>query len=170
MPYLQKQEVPPNWAKLVLNSSEKTTNEFYDLTKTWFCGQSDEAADEIIMSPNKGASPLVSKGENGSLTKGTNSTLPTPPIISQTQPSDGDSQSPALPNSEGGDDMGMPTMINLETVGLRRLSRIAERNKSRMSFTTIITKLCVFGTVLSSCLQPTFALSTGQAAVNSFIC
>ncbi len=167
--YLQKQEVPPDWAKLVLNFSEKTTNEFYDLTKTWFCGQSDEDADEIIMSPNKEASPLVSKGGNDSLHLGPDSTLSTPPIISQMQSSDGDSPSPASPNSKGGDNISMPTMINLETAGLRRPPRIAEKNKSRMSFTTIITKLCVFRTVLSSCLQPTFALSIGQAPVNSLI-
>ncbi len=33
--FLQKSEVPPNWADLVKKSREKVTNEHYDLAKTW---------------------------------------------------------------------------------------------------------------------------------------
>lgn len=35
VPHLRKWSVPPNWANLVWSSSEKTTAEFYDSTKTW---------------------------------------------------------------------------------------------------------------------------------------
>lgn len=66
--------------------------------------------------------------------------------------------------------MTMPPIINLETAGLRRSPRLeAARNKNGLSFTSILTKLCAFGIILSTCLEPTTALSTGQAAVNSLI-
>ena len=58
VPHLRRGTVPPNWADLVLHSSEKTTSEFYDLTKTWFHSQSDETAGEIIES----LLPLASEG------------------------------------------------------------------------------------------------------------
>ena len=48
VPHLRKGTVPPNWAKLVANSREKSTNEFYDLSKTWFEPIPDESADEMV--------------------------------------------------------------------------------------------------------------------------
>ena len=36
VPYLQKGAFPPNWNKLGIGSQEKSTDEFFDLTKTWF--------------------------------------------------------------------------------------------------------------------------------------
>ncbi len=65
--------------------------------------------------------------------------------------------------------MSIPTMFNLETAGLGRSPQIAKKNKSRMSFTTIITNLFAFGVVLSLRMPLTFTLSTDQATVNSFI-
>ena len=56
--HLRKGTVPPNWAKLVANSGERSTEEFYDLTKTWFEQIPDESAGEVIdpISPeNEGA-------------------------------------------------------------------------------------------------------------------
>ena len=38
-----------------------------------------------------------------------------------------------------------------------------------MSFATILTRMCAFGIVLATCLQPTYVFSTRHAAVNSFI-
>lgn len=55
IPHLCKGSAPPNWADLVWHSSEKTTSEFFDLTKTWFHYQSNESDGEIILSQNKGA-------------------------------------------------------------------------------------------------------------------
>ena len=66
--------------------------------------------------------------------------------------------------------MIMPEMLNLETAGLRRSARLQQNNASKsMSFTSILTKMCAFGIILASCMGPTYVLSTGQAAVNSFI-
>ena len=48
VPHLRKGTVPSNWAKLVEGSREKSTEEFYDLTKTWFDSASDETAGENI--------------------------------------------------------------------------------------------------------------------------
>ena len=44
VPHLRKGTVPPNWAKLVAGSREKSTTEHFDLTKTWFEPSSDETA------------------------------------------------------------------------------------------------------------------------------
>ena len=48
VPHLRKGTVPPNWEKLVVGSRERSAEEFYDLTKTWFAPTSDETADEIF--------------------------------------------------------------------------------------------------------------------------
>ena len=48
VPHLRKGTVPPNWEKLVVNSREKSTKEFYDLTKTWFSPTADESAGELL--------------------------------------------------------------------------------------------------------------------------
>ena len=50
VPHLRKGTVPPNWEKLVSGSREKSTEEFFDLTKTWFEPISDASADEIMQS------------------------------------------------------------------------------------------------------------------------
>jgi hypothetical protein len=50
VPHLQKGTVPPNWNKLVTSSREKSTDEFFDLTKTWFQPTSDESANKIFES------------------------------------------------------------------------------------------------------------------------
>ena len=47
--------VPANWAQLVHNSSELVTTEQYDLTKTWFEGQDDPTADNILQPPDNDA-------------------------------------------------------------------------------------------------------------------
>ena len=58
VPHLRKGTVPPNWSKLVEGSREKTTSEFFDLTKTWFNPVNDETAGETFESsrqlPNEG--------------------------------------------------------------------------------------------------------------------
>ena len=48
VPHLRKGVIPPNWAKMVEGSCEKTTSEFYDLTKTWFDPANDETADKKL--------------------------------------------------------------------------------------------------------------------------
>ena len=47
VPHLRKGTVPKNWELLVQNSRERSTNEFYDLTKTWFQATPDETAEDI---------------------------------------------------------------------------------------------------------------------------
>ena len=45
VPHLRAGSVPENWKQLVDNSCEKSVEGFYDLTKTWFEGESDLTAD-----------------------------------------------------------------------------------------------------------------------------
>ena len=53
VPHLRKGTVPENWAKLVANSRERSTDEFLDLTKTSFEPEPDEAAgDEPTLTSN----------------------------------------------------------------------------------------------------------------------
>jgi hypothetical protein len=35
VPFMEKNEVPPHWAKLIENLCEKVTEEHYQLAKTW---------------------------------------------------------------------------------------------------------------------------------------
>jgi hypothetical protein len=35
VPFMEKNEVPPHWSKLIENSREKVTEEHYELAKTW---------------------------------------------------------------------------------------------------------------------------------------
>ena len=44
VPYLRAGTVPENWSDLVTNSREKSTEGFYDITKTWFDGEVDITA------------------------------------------------------------------------------------------------------------------------------
>ena len=44
-PHLRAGTVPDNWADLITNSREKSTEGFYDLTKTWFDGEVEITAD-----------------------------------------------------------------------------------------------------------------------------
>ena len=45
VPHLHAGTVPENWADLVTSSREKSTEGFYDITKTWFYGEVDITAD-----------------------------------------------------------------------------------------------------------------------------
>ena len=45
VPHLRAGTVPENWANLVNNSRQKSTEGFYDITKTWFDGEVDITAD-----------------------------------------------------------------------------------------------------------------------------
>ncbi len=178
VPHLRKGTVPHNWAKLVQFSSEKSTETFVDLTKTYFEGAPDEAADELVdLNPSlPSASPIVDEGdtpinffsegvipssplpnEGGTPPPPVNEEIHLVPIVSQSQDDEGENYT-------------MPEMINLESAGLRRSPRIAEnKKKNGMSFTSIITKLCAFGFILATTFQPTTVFSHAQASVNSVI-
>ena len=45
VPHLRAGTVTENWADMVTNSREKSTEGFYDITKTWFDGEVDITAD-----------------------------------------------------------------------------------------------------------------------------
>ena len=45
VPHLRAGTVPENWSDFVTNSREKSTEGFYDITKTWFDGEVDITAD-----------------------------------------------------------------------------------------------------------------------------
>ena len=99
--------MPPNWAKLVESSREKSTSEFYDLTKTWFNPISDASADKTFEqnNANEGEKPVNIISEGARIAnEGAMNTVPS------TQASEGDSDENSLL---------MPEMINLESAGLR---------------------------------------------------
>ena len=45
VPSLRAGTVPDNWQQLVSNSREKSTDGFYDITKTWLTEEEDISAD-----------------------------------------------------------------------------------------------------------------------------
>ena len=155
VPHLQKGTVPTNWNKLVIGSQEKSTDEFFDLTKTWFQPTNDESADGIFCSRptvNKGAdqtsSPVtqVLEGDN----------MPT-----TAQAYEGDSETNSLL---------MPEMANLEASGIHRSNHIASQGKTSYNFFSGISRFCAFGGLLAMSLtQPTVAFSHGCTSVNAAI-
>ncbi len=48
---MKKSEVPPNWTELVGKSSERVTDEDYNLTKTWLFPNVESG--DIAMQPNQ---------------------------------------------------------------------------------------------------------------------
>ena len=48
VPSLRAGTVPDNWQQLVCNSREKSTDGFYDVTKTWLSVEEDISADTTI--------------------------------------------------------------------------------------------------------------------------
>jgi hypothetical protein len=63
VPYMKKSEVPPNWAELVEKSSERVTDEDYDLAKTWFFPDTDNG--DIAMQETNNSRTLA--GNSGNL-------------------------------------------------------------------------------------------------------
>ena len=54
VPHLRRGTVPKNWELLVRNSRERSTDEFYNLTKTWFQAIPDETAEDLEnLSPHR---------------------------------------------------------------------------------------------------------------------
>jgi hypothetical protein len=141
--FMQKSEVPPNWADLVKKSGEKVTDEHYDLAKTWLF-LDPEPGDISMPKRNSNASTDPNLGPNSNI-----STLPTgiephPLSISLDRifglsqnddyvpdpflyPVSSTSASKNLA-SQLEDPLLVPRLINLETSGLRQSSRIAAIN------------------------------------------
>jgi hypothetical protein len=70
---MKKSEVPPNWTELVANSSERVTNENYDLAKIWLFP--DAESGDIAMQTNQTKSIVPI---------GTNDVAPNAPSINTT--------------------------------------------------------------------------------------
>ena len=62
VPFLRAGTIPTNWKDLVEHSRESSADGFVDLTKTWFAGENDVAADE---SYNTNPNPLLRRSEPG---------------------------------------------------------------------------------------------------------
>ena len=146
VPHLRKGTVPKNWADLVENTRERTTEEFYDLSKTWFEPVVDPTAEDnehIVTVDSRTGTPSVGSDHTAVTPRSSGDGRPRPqlPIITQDDgvedvPSppalDSEGEAQSLPNvaaSEGGfglpsegdaDDLFMPEMVNLETSGQRR--------------------------------------------------
>ena len=169
VPHLRKGTVPPNWEKLVLNSREKSTDEFYDLTKTWFAPTADESAGELLDQniPSEGGhtTPTINP-----------SVIPSPHNLIPTVNQDSEGDTLPIPvvtqDSEGdvANDLFMPTMVNLETAGLRRSERISTQEPKKYNFFSVLSKICGVGLVLATSLaSPVTVFSHGQATVNSVV-
>jgi len=141
--FMEKNEVPPHWAKLIENSCKKVTEEHYELAKTWLFP--DPEPGDISM-PERNQTVSNNPNENCEMTncnfsQNSPSTEIQPPIQVGFSISDAmkNTQSPLLPPisssrdgettpSQGQDSLSAPRLINLETSGLRRSPRIAALN------------------------------------------
>jgi hypothetical protein len=125
--YMKKSKVPPNWAELVEKSSERITNEDYDLAKTWLFPDADLG--DIAMQTN-------SKTHAGPCGNNVHTALPSGHHIplqeidfSRFNDVPGISQEDSIPrpysDSVMQDDHSVPPLINLETLGLQQSPRLA---------------------------------------------
>ena len=141
VPFMNKSQVPPNWADLVKNSRELVTDEQYDLAATWLFPKADEGdiGSQLERTSINEASSIIpiEASQEQSPARDEPASIPLPPT-SQASSSNGRMESqanlapqtPMLPVCEGddvsanNDEFAAPTMINLATSGLRRSQRI----------------------------------------------
>ena len=72
--HLRKGTVPKNWELLVQNSRERSTDEFYDLTKTWFQATQDKTAEDLE-NVHLGSTPGVDDASEGPTVSATDDTV-----------------------------------------------------------------------------------------------
>ena len=76
---------------------------------------------------------------------------------------------PASTDSKG-DGLLMPDMINLESLGMRRSSRLATFERKQYACKTALMKFCAFGMAMASSVSdPVAVFSHGQACINSAV-
>ncbi len=154
VPFMEKNEVQPNWAQLIEKSCEKVTEEHYELAKTWLFPDPDSGdislpernqdvsnnsngtlIDQDMIGHNVSQN-LLSTGMQTSIHVSLSSYLDTPGI-SQIEDY---IQRPLLPPVSSSCDGEMtrlqsdnslliPCVINLETLGLRQSPRLAAINR-----------------------------------------
>ena len=92
VPHLRKGTVPKNWADLVENTREKATEEFYDLSKTWFEPVPDPSAsdNEAVVTvqpagtePVTNISPAVDQAAVTPRSSGDGRPRPRVPVVTQ---------------------------------------------------------------------------------------
>ena len=112
--------VPLNWAKLVASSRELSTYDNFDVTKTWFQGQTDPTAGEnsLDSTSNEGADFISNEGAHIPIYKGANILF----SLFSSPVSEGDKEINEIPLSE--DDLKMPEMINLNIIRRWRYLRL----------------------------------------------
>ena len=175
VPHLRAGTVPPNWAQLVESSSYKCVDGFYDVTKTWFEGTSDESSDEQSYSHAAPGStsdvgtlpdmdvPHTHTGES----LGVDSQIHNPSSVGPLPYEGGpdslpqmDESMPTLPIvspdeshspdhdfiSFDSDSSSMPPIVDFSTAGLRRSKR-TKKQPNRFTFGSFFTKICAIGVV-----------------------
>ena len=164
VPYMNENQVPPNWSNLVANSRELVTDEQFDLAKTWLASsmsQEQEATTNGIhrMDTNPTASesslpsdaqitpdgiqdmdaPVNTNEIPDTLDNNLNNNSETN-IDRPSMPSDSPLQQTQLsPVCEGESMNEAPQMINLETTGLRRSARLQQNAANSNSIGPTIT-------------------------------
>ena len=153
VPYMENNEVPPHWSHLVETSCEKVTEEHYDLAKTWLFPDAELG---VISMPERNANVL--HNPNGALIEQevlsnavSQNLLPTDnpsktqvgqvstieahgisqnkyflhsPLLHSTSSSENRDTFPHKSN----DSLLVPSLINLETSGLRQSPQLASQN------------------------------------------
>ncbi len=138
--YMEKSEVPPNWANLVENSREKVTEEDYNLAKMWLFPEAEigdiamqdtinttttqttdrkNTSNSVPLAVSFELRPLSNSGTFKSTTtmgiSENNDSIPCPSLNLVTT---------SAPSSMIDDSLLAPPMINLETPGLHQSPRM----------------------------------------------
>ena len=163
VPHLRAGTVPENWADLVTNSREKSKEGFYDITKTWFDGEVDIAADSPETSIPLAAMQQISAAMQQPAAAMQRPAAKQQPLAAMKQPAtkqqpravmqqsaamqpislaespifkrNSSAESPILEDTvnkyngpiDFNNNSSIPSIINLETTGLRRLPHISEK-------------------------------------------
>ena len=148
VPHIRSGTVPPNWAKLVRDSSELVTDQEYDLTRTWFEGVQDPSADTETEDISEDIS-------NNNQNRSTQTALPQTATGSNSTDSEGGPETDSTPVSEGDEELRMPKMVNLQESGLRRSPRL----NARKALTTLLTAFFC-STVVPQSVQTAIGFTT----------
>jgi hypothetical protein len=139
--FMKNSEVPPNWAELVAKSSERVTDEDYNLAKTWLFPDA-ELGDIAMQEKNHNTQTLADSNVVHETPLPSSGTRRSSHEINFSQQFMADnigiSQEDSIPSFQptldsvapSQDDLSPPPLINLETSGLRRSPRIAAQINS----------------------------------------
>ena len=155
VPYMRNGTIPPHWASLVKESSQLSTDEDFSIAETWFEKANQEIdkmenqdnAEEPTISEEKLQPTMSAAASGGGVNVGS-------------EDNGGDPRA----TETFKEDLRMPEFTNLYKSGLRRSKRIAENEKVKYTFLSLMSATSFFSKSTNAMTKLT---STGQHLIES---